>query len=381
MNFFSIKDLVDATNNILKPSLKPKNNKDIEKIKLKPENKVIEKIKLKPENKVIEKSQPSKPRGFTKNKSQTADINYNIKIKAEVKNQMIDELYFFLKKKVKKNTLKIIIDEQLEIKNLKNKINFLKNNKIELIKNYKLLEINYNEVFENFKKFKINNEDLSKQIKILENNNYQLKNNLDIIHNDNIKLNTENEQYKIKNQELQNDLHQNIDKNQLLTNENSTLSSTLKDNQKALETYNQKNRSLEINNDEIKNTVSNYITHTKKIQNKLDEFQNTKRLEIEEINKKVKFYQDENVRLSGELISFQKKNENIKLNLNDIEIEKEKISNKIKELSKSIEEKTNIVSTDFAKITPQIPLKNSEKLNDKEQKSLDEVINRIFNKI
>ena len=63
----------------------------------------------------------------------------------------------------------------------------------------------------------------------------------------------------------------------------------MKDNQKALETYNQKNRSLEINNNEIKNTVSNYITHTKKIQNKLDEFQNTKRLEIEEINKKVKF--------------------------------------------------------------------------------------------
>ena len=111
MNFFSIKDLVDATNNVLKPSLKPQNNKDIEK------------IKLKPENKVIEKSQPSKPRGFTKNKSQTGDINYNIKIKAEVKNHMIDELYFFLKKKVKKNTLKIIIDEQLEIKNLKNKIN------------------------------------------------------------------------------------------------------------------------------------------------------------------------------------------------------------------------------------------------------------------
>ena len=69
MNFFSIKDLVDATNNILKPSLKPKNNKDIEK------------IKLKPKNKVIDQSQPSKPRGLTKNKSQTADINYNIKIK------------------------------------------------------------------------------------------------------------------------------------------------------------------------------------------------------------------------------------------------------------------------------------------------------------
>ena len=44
------------------------------------------------------------------------------------------------------------------------------------------------------------------------------------------------------------------------------------DNQKTLETYNQKNRSLEINNNEIKNTISNYITHTKKIQNNLMNF-------------------------------------------------------------------------------------------------------------
>jgi hypothetical protein len=42
-----------------------------------------------------------------------------------------------------------------------------------------------------------------------------------------------------------------------------------------------------------------------------------------------------------------KGNQNIKVNLNDIETEKEKISNKIKELSSSIEEKANVVSTDF----------------------------------
>ena len=64
---------------------------------------------------------------------------------------------------------------------------------------------------------------------------------------------------------------------------------------------------------------------------------------------KLKFYQDENVRLSSELVSVQKKNENIKVNLNDIEKEKEKISSTIKELSKSIEEKTNIFSTEFIK--------------------------------
>ena len=66
------------------------------------------------------------------------------------------------------------------------------------------------------------------------------------------------------------------------------------------------------------------------------------------------------------------------MNLTDIEIEKDEISSKIKELSKSIEEKTNIVSTNFVKDNSQSV---DEKLNFKEQKNLDEVINKIFSKI
>ena len=85
--------------------------------------------------------------------------------------------------------------------------------------------------------------------------------------------------------------------------------------------------------------------------------------------------------MSSELISVQKKNENIKVNLNDIEAEKEKISSKIKELSKSIEGKANVVSTDFARENSYQEDKNIDKLTDKEQKSLDHVIDKIFNKI
>ena len=80
-------------------------------------------------------------------------------------------------------------------------------------------------------------------------------------------------------------------------------------------------------------------------------------------------------------MSFQKKNENIKINLTDIETEKLNISNKIKELSKSIEQKTNIVQTTFPKDSHLLTNNDNEKLNQKEQQSLDEVINRIFKKI
>ena len=77
----------------------------------------------------------------------------------------------------------------------------------------------------------------------------------------------------------------------------------------------------------------------------------------------------------------QKKNEITKENLNNIEIEKEKISNKIKDLNKSIEEKTNIISSPIIKTSSEVAKKDIEKLDDKEQKSLDEAINRIFAKV
>ena len=120
---------------------------------------------------------------------------------------------------------------------------------------------------------------------------------------------------------------------------------------------------------------------SKKNQQKLDLIEKNNVLNLKRINEKLKFYQDENVRLSSELISVQKKNENIKVNLNDIEAEKEKISSKIKELSKSIEGKANVVSTDFARENSYQEDKDIDKLTNKEQKSLDHVINKIFSKI
>jgi hypothetical protein len=124
--------------------------------------------------------------------------------------------------------------------------------------------------------------------------------------------------------------------------------------------------------------------HNKKLQNSFNQLKKDysetsfTKLEIDEMLAKIKFYQDENIRLSSELVTVQKKNENIKVNLTDIEIEKDEISSKIKELSKSIEEKTNLVSTNFVKDNSQSV---GEKLNFKEQKNLDEVINKIFSKI
>ena len=68
-----------------------------------------------------------------------------------------------------------------------------------------------------------------------------------------------------------------------------------------------------------------------------------------------------------------------KENLNNIQITKAIISNKIEELNKSIG-LHSIVSSSFDNLSVKEIKKAYKTLNDKEQKSLDEVINRIFSK-
>jgi len=186
---------------------------------------------------------------------------------------------------------------------------------------------------------------------------------------------------KIDNNNLRKNLDQaSITKEQLDT-ENEKLKINLKEQKINLEESLGKNRSSEINNNELKNTISRYIMNYKKLQEKINLLENSKNLQFEDEIKKVKFYQDENIRLSSELLLARKKNETIKVNLNDIELEKQKISNKIKELNNSITGKSNVISPNIIKEIPVKTQNKDIKLNDKEQKSLDEVISKIFAKI
>ena len=363
MNIYSIKEIVEATNNILS-SKKNESTKSISKLKSTDTDKPL----------ILKKE-------ISTNYNHINQINYKIKIKSDVKNNMINELYLFLRKKVKKNTLKIIIDEQIEIKNLRNKINFLKQKKNELLSNFNLLEKKYILTVKNYERLKIDNIELLKQNKKLKIDNHEILNDLNKVNRKNNELNVQNDELKIHNDQLQNNLNKIIYENENFTKEKSELKNSLEETELNIQTINQKNRSLEINNSELKDTISRYIKNTKKIQEKLNYTENSKNLELNEINQKVKFYQDENVRLSSELLSIQRKNENIKINLSDIELEKAKISDKIKELSKSIDEKSNVVSTTFVKEKSESTASDIEKLNNKEQKSLDEVISRIFDKI
>ena len=344
MNIYSIKEIVKATNNFLEPNvkitIKESTNKKKEKLLIntkkitretetplftKKNNHQIKETLFKLENKI--------PLNNTVNL-----FNYKISIKPKIKDKMVNEIYLYIKKKIKKNTLVLIIDTQVEIKNLKNKCNLLKQNENKLKNDFKILKNNYE---------------------------LGLKNN---------------EILKIKNNLLQNNLNQVTQIEKQLNIENNELKINLKEIKLNQDDILEKNRYFEIHNSEIKKTISRYIINNKKLQEQINLLENSKNSKSEEEANKVKFYQDENVRLSSDLLSVQKNNQVIKENLNNIKTEKEIIASKIEELNKSVGLKSNIVSSSFDQKN-QNNIKNEiNKLNDKEQKSLNEVVNKIFSK-
>jgi len=384
MKIYSIKEIVEATNSFLKPKTKilPKKSKKIKDIKLPPKT---ESIIAKAESIILDenKKKPLLLNNETSNVSQNSidSFNYKTKIKPEVKDYMINELYSYLKKKVRKSTLKLIIDEQLEIKNLRNEVNVLKQTEANLKKSYQVLKNDHESVLLDNKNLEINKIQLNSEINELRNNNEVLQKNLNQITENKEKLDKEIEELKSDNNVLHNNLNQVAENNKELNIENKDLTADLNKTKNDLNENIEKNRTTEIHNNELKNTVSRYIVNTKKIQEKLDLAEKSNYLKLEVQTEKVKFYQEDNVRLSGELLAAQKKNTTIIENLNLIETEKEEISNKIKELNKSIDEKSNIIPSNFIKQSLVKTEEKTETLNDKEQKSLDEVINRIFAKI
>ena len=104
---------------------------------------------------------------------------------------------------------------------------------------------------------------------------------------------------------------------------------------------------------------------------------------------KVKYYQDDNSRLSNEVVNIQNKYEVIKKNLTNVEVEKNKIFTQIQDLNNSLS-KNNIVGTPFVKDILKEDSINSKVLNDisennkkNEQKKidLDKDLNKEINDI
>jgi len=303
---YSISEIVEASNNILN---RPRKKSQIKSV-------VIN------EKKILENT-TSKTKSSFVNDLDTGDVNIkkNYEINAEIKKEILEEIYNFFKKKIKKNTLKLIFDQQQEIKKFQKKTNYLNENE-----------------------------------KILKASNRNLLFNLLKI-SENKKILTE------KNKKIQQEYNEKIIS---LEKENSNL----------------KNQDHEIK--ELKNLNHEY---NKKIINRDEAYGDLKNKneKLTESNNRLKFYQNENLRLASELFASHKRYDVIKKQLYDLGLQKDQISNQIQELNNLVS-KSNLVVPSFSNELPLEPkedVKTKEvikKINNQDVTNLNKSINKIFNK-
>ena len=287
---FSTSEIIKASDDILNT---PSKSSKINNIKITKNNYSSPLLLV---NEIYKNASPKANMSFINNLNKN-----NININEKIKNEIISELYNFFKKKIRKNTLKIIFDQQIEIKKFQKKIEYLNESKKILENNNHDLQSNLNKIIEDKK--------------VLENNNHDLQSSLD-------KIIEEKEMLIEKNTRSQEEL--SLEKSNLLNNSNNE--------------------------------------------------------KLTELNNKLKFYQDENLRLSRDLSNSQETHHIIKKQLNDFEKQKNQISNQIQELNNSVSKSNLITPTFINELAPEASqdLKN---LNNQDMTNLNEKIKKIFTKL
>ena len=285
------------------------------------------------------------------------------------------------------NPLSSIPDKSIEILKIRDLIQIKYFKKINPVQNNKFL---LNKNFINIKKEVMNiNDDIKKKTSLIN----------ETIKNQETKLNKlYNEKKLLEQNKIQSDIILNQQK--LIDNhkQNSTdLKLDLNESKKKLNEKDLSIRKFLVNNAELKKTISRYIVHNEKLQNNIIQLKteyseiSLTKSQIDEMTNKINFYQEENIRLSSEIIIIQKDYESIQNNFTEVENEKNNIYMQIKELNNSLI-KNNIVGTPFLKEKIKEVSINSKVLNDisnknlvdeKKKKDVDrdlnEQINDIFN--
>ena len=287
---FSISEIIKASDDILNT---PSKSSKINNIKITKNNYSSPLLLV---NEISKNVSPKANMSFINNLNKN-----NININEKIKNEIINELYNFFKKKIKKNTLKVIFDQQIKIKKFQKEIEYLNESKKILENNNHDLQSNLNQIIEDKK--------------VLENNNHDLQSSLD-------KIIEEKEMLIEKNTRAQEEL--SLEKSNLLNNSNNE--------------------------------------------------------KLTELNNKLKFYQDENLRLSRDLSNSQETHHIIKKQLNDFEKQKNQISNQIQELNNSVS-KSNLIEHTFFNEFPPEASQDLKNLNNQDMTNLNETIKKIFKKL
>ena len=412
LKIYSMKEIVDASNKILESEdnnndlvIKPINNAKEKYLSEKSLPKDIERIISKAENLQIH----SKENNST-NISNHEEKNSSEEFKVS-RDELVESMYKTFSKKIKKNTLKLILELREEVIFSTKKISSLKKLKkleqdsIKILKKDIIdLEQIQNQIKDNFEKsqndfifLKKQHEDLNKEHDSLkeqyENLNLQY-NSLKMEHKNS---NIENVSLKNNLSDLNNILTQLRNETITLKNDNIKINAQLNDyRKKEIETKSKIKeneekslviKSLEINNHETKNTLSIYARKNEELQNEINELKtepinvedNNYLADIKELKNKVKHYQDENIRISNEFVESNKKFEITKESLNELQNHRSGLIEKINSINEVIKNEnivTSVFHSDLEK--DKIKVIDSSKPAKTNKNDLDEKIKNIF---
>ena len=470
IKIFSIKEIIQASTDIL-------NSQNLEKANTK--NTSDGKKKIIPnsdyENIIDEKMLSSKPLVLKKEINKSEDIPPSVeKIITQVEEKqfkilskkskiinnldyqkIVDELYKLFNKKIKKNTLKLIIDlrnnivsldekiislnekEQKitinnkllrqDIKDLVNTQNRLrydvkkKNLDLDLI-NIKLIEsndqiiklknnneqINFdlkssqnknskldtinNELIDNINELKIKITNDSNKLNKLEKDINDLNLKLKGYKNQNIKLENDNKNLQQDNNQLKIKIDKSNDKLEYFEKINSDLKIELEKNINLNNVYKKSNNELNLKLDELdelKKYKYKYLEYKQKntdLENmlgkiKVDEDKNLQNLNvINELEDKIKFYQEENIRIGTELSETKKKSEILNDEIGRYENQRSDLITQINSVNDVIKD-SNILTNVFEnKIEPKINVIDPQNIQNKSESDLNERVKAIFSK-
>ena len=384
ISIYSIKEIIEASENILSSSAKEKNlssNHDsINNIKMNIENplilekkKEIQKQIPKEIEDIISVAEKSKFKIDYKEASNKKQIIKPM-IKEKIKlNDIVDQLYNLFNKKIKKNTLKLIVGLKNEITSLDEKIITLKKEEKKIKITNKLLKEDILNLahHESDLKQSVEKKDLeiiSINEKLIENKNkiIDLENNYTNLESDNIDLKTkisihqnQNNELEINNNELSSKLNTHKDKIIDLENDNKKL-------KEQVQVLSQKNLDLETILDKIniaddKNQINLDIVKT--------------------LEEKINFYQEENIRISNDLIESRKKYDITKNQIEGFENQRSTLLDKINSVNEVINNSSNVTNVfDGNHKEKSISLIKSSSKKSKSDEYLNKEILNIFSK-
>ena len=325
------------------------------------------------------------------------------------KDELVESIYLTFSKKIKKNTIKLIIDLKEDIVFLTKNISLLKENKKIQNDNKKLLtkdivnlkntvnELNTNlsQVQMSSNILKEKNKNLNNDFNLLKDNYIKkhealilLENQNNILVNDykNKELESKSKIEKLEKEISTNNklLHETNNQNNILVNDYKNKELESKSKIEKLE----KEISTNNNNDLIKSQISEINDYkqlnekNKNLEKTIEDLRlsmsNNNGVNISDLENKIKHYQDENIRISSELVESDKRFAVTRDSLSALQDQRSDLIEKLNSINNVIKGE-NIISNVFDESTNKTNTNQTPKKN-KSTGNLDKQIQDIFSK-